>query len=70
MDDYGNDVKVALLEQRMGAIEDGQRQIIDKLDALSKEISEARGGIRLGKWIAGIAVACASIGVTVYGMWK
>lgn len=44
--------------------------ILKELRYLRDDISEAKGGIKFGKWLAGFAVAAAGIGVTFYGIFK
>lgn len=75
MDDYG--AKIAVLEERMANYEANQVRIeshyvtiLSKLETLQTEISEARGGLRFGKWLAGITVAVAAVGVTLYSLFR
>jgi hypothetical protein len=74
MDDYGNETRLALLEQRVGAVEAAwaasNAEILAELKLLRQELSEARGGLRFGKWLAGILIACAGAGAAVYQVWR
>ena len=70
MDDYGNDVKLALLEQRVTQAEANYAAILAEIKLLRQELSEARGGLRFGKWLAGILVGCAAAGAAVYQVWR
>lgn len=45
-------------------------EVATKLDAISKDFHEARGGIRFGKWLGGIAVSLVGIGVAILAWWK
>lgn len=41
-----------------------------KLDTIATDFHEARGGIRFGKWLGGIAVSLLGIGVAVMAYFK
>lgn len=45
-------------------------EINGKIDLLSREVSQARGGILFGKWLAGIAVAAAGLGLAAWGYMR
>ena len=73
MDDYGNEtmnVRLALLERQAATAEQQYAAILAELKLLRQELSEARGGLRFGKWLAGILVACAGAGAAVYQVWR
>jgi len=66
--------KTAMIEQTIAVIQNEQQrqreqndklmillsQMNGKIDLLAIEIAEARGGLKLGRWIAGTAVAVVS----------
>lgn len=41
-----------------------------KLDTIATDFHEARGGIRFGKWLGGIAVGLITVGVAIMGYFK
>jgi len=73
MDEYGNalpETQLAVQNQRITALEASHAEIMAELKAIRGELSEARGGIRMGKYIAGCVVAIASVGAAIYGVVK
>lgn len=71
MDEYGNalpETQLALHAQRITAIEVSHAAIMAELKEIRRELSEARGGIRMGKYIAASVVAIASVGAAIYGV--
>ena len=41
-----------------------------KIDTLAADFHEARGGIRFGKWLGGLAVSLLAVGVSILAYMK
>lgn len=41
-----------------------------KIDTMAGDFHEARGGIRFGKWLGGLAVSLLAIGVSIFAYFK
>lgn len=59
-----------MMNEQHSAIIAQLSQMNAKIDTMAADFHEARGGIRFGKWLGGIAVSLLAVGVSILAYIK